>query len=235
MTAETSRDDGPGRMAGSQPARSAEHSPARRRLVRTAMAAPVVLGSLASKPVLGAAPYQCTISGQVSGNLSRSSDVSVCRIGINRAAWLADNSWPTQITKGGLPNNGCNFNAGAIGTVFNGYIKTGTPPLLNAFRYAAGGGACNVLVVTGVTTTPAASMHQVLSTTTGGEQFELGRAVVISLLNSYRFAPNYPLTDDTIIAMCNATFNGGTFLANDKVPWTRAQVIAYLTSLYPPG
>lgn len=42
----------------------------RRSLAKGALAAPVVLGTLMSRPVLGAAPYHCTISGQISGNIS---------------------------------------------------------------------------------------------------------------------------------------------------------------------
>ena len=44
---------------------------ARRRLTGAALAGPVVLGTLASKQALGGTiPYQCTISGQISGTAS---------------------------------------------------------------------------------------------------------------------------------------------------------------------
>jgi hypothetical protein len=42
----------------------------RRRLAKGSLAAPIVLATLTSKNVLAAAPYQCTISGQLSGNAS---------------------------------------------------------------------------------------------------------------------------------------------------------------------
>jgi len=42
----------------------------RRRFAKAGLAAPVVLATLASKPVLGAVPWTCTISGQLSGNVS---------------------------------------------------------------------------------------------------------------------------------------------------------------------
>jgi hypothetical protein len=42
----------------------------RRRLSKGGLAAPIVLGTLLSRPVLGAAPYNCTISGKLSGNTS---------------------------------------------------------------------------------------------------------------------------------------------------------------------
>lgn len=43
----------------------------RRRLAKSGLAAPVILATLASKPVLATAvPWNCTISGQLSGNMS---------------------------------------------------------------------------------------------------------------------------------------------------------------------
>jgi hypothetical protein len=50
----------------------AQINTARRRLTRAALAGPVVLGTLASKQALANStiPYQCTISGQISGTAS---------------------------------------------------------------------------------------------------------------------------------------------------------------------
>lgn len=42
----------------------------RRKFAKAGVAAPIVLATLASKPVLGAVPWTCTISGQLSGNTS---------------------------------------------------------------------------------------------------------------------------------------------------------------------
>lgn len=42
----------------------------RRRLTKAGLAVPAVLGALASRPVLANVPWKCTISGQVSGNMS---------------------------------------------------------------------------------------------------------------------------------------------------------------------
>jgi len=42
----------------------------RRMLAKGGLVAPIVLGTLMSRPVLGAAPYHCTISGKLSGNVS---------------------------------------------------------------------------------------------------------------------------------------------------------------------
>lgn len=81
----------------------------------------------------------------------------------------------------------------------------------------------------------AATMLQVLSTTDANEKFRLGRAVVASLLNASRPGlpgTDYPVTTQTIIAMFNATFDGGTYPVNSTTSWDRALVIWYLESLY---
>jgi hypothetical protein len=203
----------------------------RRRLTRAGLAAPGVLGILASRQVLGAAPYQCTISGQLSGNTSPGGPATreTCIIGLSRSDWLLATDW-SPISRGTLPNTGCQFSGSLVrGTNFNGYLG-----LINAFYNSAGGGTCNV--GTGSSSNPA-TMLQVLNTDPGvktSEQFVLGRATVVSLLNSHKFAPNYPVDAATIIAMFNDTFNGGTYPAIGTVNWSRTQVITYLTSLYPP-
>ena len=48
----------------------APSNPARRRLTRGGLAAPVVLASLASRNAFAAVPYSCTVSGKLSGNTS---------------------------------------------------------------------------------------------------------------------------------------------------------------------
>ncbi len=204
----------------------------RRRFTRAGAAGTVVLGALASKPVLGAAPYQCTVSGQVSGNLSRAGSAAQCGLlGDSPSEWVTATSWPSPFVKGTLPNSGCQFNAQGLteGTKFNGYGG-----LINAFYSVAGSGVCNVSTNAG-SPPSAATMLQVLSTTDTNEKFRLGRAVVASLLNASRPGlpgTDYPVTTQTIIAMLNATFNGGTYPVNSTTSWDRALVILYLESLY---
>lgn len=192
---------------------------------------------MVSKPVLGqsGAPYNCTISGQVSGNLSHPGDANCSELGFSREHWIL-NEWLTfPAVKGDLPNNGCQFNDAEKGTLFNGFGSglSGLPSggLAAAFFYAPGGG-CNV--TTSGTVATQASLYQVLASTATGEVFDLGRATVVSLLNYYANPSIYPVTAHTIIAMFNATYAGGSYLVNGTQYWTRAQVVMYETSLYPP-
>jgi len=60
----------------------------------------------------------------------------------------------------------------------------------------------------------------------------LGRAAVASLLNAYKFAPDYPLTPQQVVAMFNAVYMGGTYQVNPTTSWDRGQVKAYFESLY---
>ncbi len=101
MTGDTDRDKLP---EGSDELRNA-NGMARRRLVRSALAAPVVLSSLASKPVLGAEAYHCTVSGQLSGNVSAHPGDVICAARSVRAgpSGLIPHSW-TSDHKGDLPN-----------------------------------------------------------------------------------------------------------------------------------
>lgn len=68
----------------------------RRRLTQGALVAPVVIGTLLSRPVLGAAPHNCTLSGQMSGNVS-SHEQGVCStLGLPPSyyAGISPDAWP---------------------------------------------------------------------------------------------------------------------------------------------
>lgn len=217
----------------------------RRRFTRAGLSGSVVLGSLASKPVLGASTYHCTVSGQVSGNLSRPGTAEACVLGDPPSTWTTAN-WPTPsgttpspLVKGTLSNpNNCNFNANqrrTKGTLFNGFVAgVGIPPLSTAFFLEQGQSDCRVIV--GTTGNPA-SMLQVLSNTGTDRRLVLGRVVVASLLNCYQYPARYPVTARKVVAMFNGTFpNGGVFYPlgadSTSVQWGRERVIEYLASLF---
>jgi len=220
------------------------------------LAAPIVLGSLVSKPVLGSSWYNCTVSGIMSGNLSSPGDADCSTAGKSRSDWLLAGEWPGDIEKGGLPDETCAFGIelAAIGDLFNGFgsgVGT-TGGLAEKFFYVAVAETsqsatssqtststvevtnCNLVTSPSAQTAPA-SLHQVLASTSSDPLFVLGQATVVSLLNYYDDPSNYPVTAHTIIAMFNATCNGGNYYVNSTHYWTPPQVLAYLTSLYPPG
>lgn len=71
----------------------------RRRFTKTGLGAGAVIATLASQPVLGAAPYNCTISGHASGNVSTHGPDGNCAIGVSPGYWKNNTSnWPAPFT-----------------------------------------------------------------------------------------------------------------------------------------
>lgn len=97
----------------------------RRRLAKGGLAAPIVLGTLLSRPVLGAAPYNCTISGQLSGNVSSHGTPINCKtLGLSPGFWKNRSSWPSPYiygapVEGQCPVDASSTAAATVGTRFN--------------------------------------------------------------------------------------------------------------------
>lgn len=221
--------------AGQRKQEGAPVSVGRRRFAKGV--APVVLGTLASKPVLGA-EYICTVSGHASGNASAHlTNDAVCDVGDGINFWRND-GWsdlPAPLNnKGTLPTpittttpKTCDFGTGQ-GTLFNGLVLDGQT-LSPTFFYSIPDNDC---VVNQNSSRPAASLYQVLARTGGGEIFQLGRVTVASLLNAAKY-PNYPVSQGRIIKMFNAVKDGETYYVDGaNLNLTRSGVIEYLQKLY---
>jgi hypothetical protein len=234
-------------QASSAAARGAGGLPvsmSRRRFARAGAAAPVVLGSLVSKPVLAGEVeriYHCTISGQLSGNLSAHPNQIDCKtLGRSPGYWKNHLSWPGGVIAGTLPNNSCSFSGGTQGTAFNGY-SSGGAVLGDAFRRKSANSLCMVYdvsegaVYTGIDASKKATMLQVLNTGGGLNETSLkalGRATVAALLNAHAFGESYPLTTAQVIQMFNAVYKGGVYMANGNVPWDANKVKTFFESTY---
>lgn len=211
----------------------------RRRFTRAGTAVPVVLGALSSKPVLGASLTHCTVSGQVSGNLSRQGLAEDCVVGLSRDHWLTATAWPTPFVKGTPPKStNCSFTGRdwLRGTNFNGYTPGGGVPALTATFYNRTVGSPPVCTMGTTSSSNPATMLQVLASTDTSDLYRLARAVVTSLLNAQEATNaglSYPVTPHTIIAMYNATYTGGSYWVTASKSWPRGRVIEYLESLYP--
>ncbi|MBI1283120.1 MAG: hypothetical protein GC183_02135 [Thiobacillus sp.] len=187
----------------------------RRRLSKVGLAAPVVLGTLLSRPVLGAAPYNCTISGQMSGNVSSHGEpVSCATLGLSPGYWKEHpNLWSPFLS------------TGLFKSVFaNAYAFKIRNPTTTDIAPAGTNGW-----------TPDPTLLHVLQSRGGLRPNlnypSLGRAAVASWLNAYH-RPNYPLTQAEVIAMFNAVYNGGNYYVNASVHWDASQVMTYFESLY---
>jgi hypothetical protein len=183
----------------------------RRRLTQVGLAAPVVLATLASKNVLASAPYNCTVSGQLSGNMSsHGTPVSCSSLGVSPGCWksphvrgtapaYSDTRWPSP-------------------------YKPSTPFTTAFSSYPSGFN--NKTMLEGLNTG-------------GGGSIALARAAIGSLLNSLKFAPDYPLSPSQVQALFNATCNGGTITLSSVFPgitgttaWDKDDVKNYFESLY---
>jgi hypothetical protein len=78
----------------------------RRRLAKGGLAIPVVLSTLGSRPVFGEVAYNCTISGQMSGNTSAPGPPVVCAIGKAPSTYLANGGTELDIAFNSLSAGG---------------------------------------------------------------------------------------------------------------------------------
>ena len=180
----------------------------RRQLVKGGLATTVVLATLTSKQVLGAATYNCTISGKMSGNTSGHGQNQACGIGLSPGYWKFPNSpqyhtWPAG--------------SWTPSTLFYG-ATCGGASFVNAFPAY-----------------PGKTLLQVLGTTGGNSSrpyAALARAVVATVLNSVKFAPNYAISGSEAIQMYNSVYSTGTYQPKPGVSWGAGCCTAYLESLY---
>jgi hypothetical protein len=187
----------------------------RRRLTKGGLAAPIVIGTLLSRPVLGAAPYNCTISGQLSGNVSSHGNPVNCKtLGLSPGYWKNHPSDWSPL----LPN-----------ALFKSVFA-------NAYWWKAANPSEVELAppsTAGFNADP--TLMQVLTSTAGMRPNlnypALGRAAVASWLNAYHKAPNYPLTQAEVVAMFNAVYSGGRYDPT-RLNWDANQVKTYFESLY---
>ena len=187
----------------------------RRRLTKGGLAAPVVMGTLLSRPVLGAAPHHCTISGQVSGNMSTHDQSILCStLGSSPSVWAAapPSSWPGSLTSSGTP------------LLFN-LAPSSTDPKF-ADVYSKGGADANVQEVLKGTDVTVKSPYPANTVTV-----ELGQEAVAAYLNAAD-QQKYPITQQEVVAMFNAVVSGGTYAYSSTVSMNATQVLTFFKSLH---
>lgn len=188
----------------------------RRKLTTAALAGPVVLGTLASKQALGAVPYKCTVSGQVSNNYSPTGhrDGNCSNLGLSPGCWKQSSG----NNKAKWPASGPARNA-LFSTVFgvNFYGAT-LIQVLCAQNY----GGTN-------------SQNVANPIPNGAPNAGLARAGVASLLNAYYKGAisshsTYGVTVDEVKNLVKSALNGTDLIANQT--GGRITTLDYLTSLY---
>lgn len=176
----------------------------RRRLTQAGLSAPVVLATLASKNALASVPYNCTISGKLSGNLSSHGQPESCEIGKSHGFWKKTpqrTDWAYASLNQGDPFTKPGFT--------NQYPKAGgvSKTLLEVLKLEGGAGS---------------------------PPYEaLGREAVCAYLNAFRFAPNFPLTGAQVVSIFNTTVANGQYIPTlGATPWTPEDVKDYFESLH---
>lgn len=211
----------------------------RRRLTKAGLAAPAVLGALASRKVLAEAPWNCTVSGQISGNISRPGAVACSTVGQGFSAYNADGrNWPPTL---GCTNyfqatgNGCNYNQPLA---FNATPALLTPQLFrDTFRMPQGQGQGDGTRV--ATVLEVYNGADGLTSINPNITLEFGREALLALLNSY-FNPTsnpngFPLSPGDVVAMFNAIAISNSYNTGipGAAPWNGATVLAYWKMLHP--
>lgn len=214
---------------------SAPSDPGRRRFTRGGLAAPVLLGTLASKPILGHAGFACAPSNTPSGNASARGNQAPCNTrGLPPTSWLSNTSWPAQIQRGVLGGgNTPNPSIKAEGTPFpHPFASANTIIGITAYSTATASQLADAFKIE--SGQDPATMLQVLmkrAQLRGGASLDLGEATVASLLNAFWF-PSYPVSAGQIIAMFNAANAGIPYRVGGMFDWYQADILKYFQSLY---
>ena len=197
-------------------------NPSRRRLAKAgAAAAPVVLASLASKSAFAAAPYQLTISGQMSGNPSP--------FGPNpnptAPVTVGDSSATVQSS---LTNVNTTF--ASVFTLANLY-----------FQDANQNSSASKLAGSKLPSYKEASLYNVVrltaySTESPPPDPHFAKMAVVLYQNAKNFGgERYPLKPAEVVAMFNDTINGRDYNGSTSLgafKWSPAQVKTYFSKLY---
>ncbi len=218
----------------------------RRRLTQGGLAAPVVLATLLSKPVLGAAPHNCTISGQISGNLSTHEQGVCTTLGSSPSVYaaLAPASWPTSA---GFLDWTSQFRRYSVD--FPDAPKSQFTKFRDAFEKVSPTNVVSkatvrdVLVgcVTKLQVLTACNPGWILRVKVGGGflsdealALSLGQETLTACMNAIANAPNFPLSLSNVVSMFNAVIVfGGTYNVAPGVNWNATQVRDYFQSLHP--
>jgi hypothetical protein len=202
----------------------------RRRLTQAGLAAPVVLATLASKNALAAAPYNCTISGMLSGNTSSHGKDQPCAIGRSPGYWKhpgppVGHAW-------------CCWNPDQV---FGGSAYDGAT-LPDTFYWAPRPGHADqkVWVAPGSFGATQATLVQVLdaSFTNGGSGNDgkpyaaLARAVIATVQNFCVNGTDYAIRASEAIQMYISVYTSGHYEVKTGVYWSASCCTYYLESLY---
>jgi hypothetical protein len=237
------------------PNASDSHQPVneqRRRLAKGSLAAPIVIGALMSRPVLGAdTPHNCTISGQMSGNVSTHVQGTCSLLGRNAAYWISlwmSGNQPTWPNSGDFYKSSRKKLAGArdFGDTPNSKAQfTGSPfqAVLSSDPTKTRNATVLEVLLGGIPNYGPADYaysgtdSAFTLTSSRPDRFDnaLGREVVVAYLNATEGAmgyPAFPISPAEVVAMFNSIAKTGTCTVGTGVTWNGSKLLTYLTQLH---
>jgi len=194
----------------------------RRRLTKAGIATPAVLGMLASRQVLADVHWNCTISGQVSGNVSSHGEVACTSLGSGQSAWKT--TYSCDNTNGKCP----------AGPTQQTLVSEVFPNLSTIYLYVKNETLYKAPPPNGVT--KVASIYDILAATATNDTDALyGQKALVILLNAKNIADTslYPVTQYQAEQLFIAAATGGVFTdTNPSVNWSNTQVHTYIDLLW---
>lgn len=212
----------------------------RRRLAKAGLAAPAVLGVLASRPVLGGPLHHCTPSGYISGFASPHPGATPCSsIGHPPSFYIGNTEVFTRFRRLFLvganplpfkdtPNINQYFHGNLV-RFADAYQVRNT--LDNSTQDAT---VWDVLAGCRVNNSTWACMSGwVLEAKAGfNPDITLGQEAVTALLNAYNLGAAYPILAQQVVEMFNIVVSGGLYQVTSTNQWNAAEVKAYWQSLH---
>jgi hypothetical protein len=194
----------------------------RRRFAKAGLAAPVVLATLASKPVLGAVPWKCTISGKVSGNMSGHESEVCSNLGSSPGTWAGN--------AGGWPNCGYFFSTCPVTSpVTQALLFKQTPASAGLPKFAD-------VFWNNTGTVDATVWDVIIGSVTSKNAYAtatLGMEAVAALLNAMQFGTAYPVPSGDVVNIFNSAATTGSYTTEFGEVWSVADVVTYFQSLHP--
>ena len=217
--------------------------PLRRRFAKGGLAAPVVVGSLLSRPVLGETFHNCTMSGQMSGNVSTHEQGICATLGTGGTVPDRLNSWPSWPDQTDFYNSsrkGFAYARAFPNTPFSSQIR-----FENAYKVMEKGSFVRNATVLEVllgevpnynndgTFYGRSSDFELIALRPNRASLDFGKETIVTYLNAASNYPNFPLTKGEVVAIFNSIATTGQYVpVGGATPWNSVRVLEYFQSLH---
>lgn len=200
----------------------------RRRLTKVGLAAPAVLGVLASRPVLGQSLHHCTPSGHISGFASPNPNADPCNVGESVDHYANDlDNWPLEFkTTNGKP---LLFRASPNGSgliLFDDAYER-----IDKHNNATPATVLDVLKAAPTKENGNPEIDMVLQPTSDNVDLELGQLAVAACMNALGGVTNFPIGAKMVVNMFNGVFLYGKDNVTSTNNWDKEHLKDYFRTL----